>query len=116
MGLMQAFLSLTWWQMILWVAYTIYFLVRSHTIWEATTDDGITKGYKEVFIGRDKYLRLHHIVRMLLDIPPMSVGLFFPVIKKFFRYAYTSLKRRISNAAHQSTVRKVQSRIYRTLS
>ncbi|EKS8371769.1 MULTISPECIES: hypothetical protein [Bacillus cereus group] len=82
MGIMQAFLSLTWWQMILWVAYTIYFLIRSHTIWEATIDDGIAKGYKEVFIGRDKYLRLHHIVRIFLDIPPMAVGLFFPIIKK----------------------------------
>lgn len=82
MFIWEKFISLTWWQMSLWVAYTLYFIARSWRIWEETNWYGIKKGYKNVFIGEDKHFRLYHVVRTILDIPPMIVGLFFPAIKK----------------------------------
>jgi hypothetical protein len=80
----KSFIDLTWWQMTLWVLYTIYFLFRSFHIWDAVSDYGIRKGYKQVFIGCSRYLRLYHVLRMIFDIPPMIVGLTFPVFKKIF--------------------------------
>jgi hypothetical protein len=80
------FTSLTWWQMIIWVAYLIYFLGRSWKVWDACRDLGIKKGYKWVFFGSNpKVFRLYHLIRMILDIPPLAVGLLFPVIKAIFR-------------------------------
>ncbi|MEK5036265.1 hypothetical protein MKY96_32970 [Paenibacillus sp. FSL R7-0302] len=86
MFLWTALIALPWWVMTLWGAYTIYFICRAWYIWQQTTDDGLKEGYKYVFLGhKPKYLRLHHILRMIIDIPPALLGLLFPLIRAIFR-------------------------------
>ncbi|MFS0905764.1 hypothetical protein AB3N02_22210 [Priestia aryabhattai] len=83
MFLVTAFLALTWWQMGLWVVYMIYFLIRAYHIWDETSTYGIKKGYKHIIVGHnDKHYRLYHLVRTLFDLPPMAIGLLFPVLSK----------------------------------
>jgi hypothetical protein len=77
--------SLTWWQMILWIVYAIYFLLRAYDVWDEVTEYGFKKGYKHILIGQyKKDLRLYHVIRMIFDIPPMIIGITFPTFKKLF--------------------------------
>lgn len=93
LSLWTQFTSLTWWQMILWVAYLLYFLIRSHSIWVLTSEYGIRKGYKYVFFGENpKYFRLYHLVRMLFDIPPSIIGLTFPFFKAVLKFKIYEFK------------------------
>lgn len=76
--------ALPWWGTILWIAYLVYFLYRAYEIWELTDKHGIAKGYKYVFMGNGRTLRLYHLLRMIIDIPPAILGLFFPLLRKIF--------------------------------
>jgi hypothetical protein len=101
MFLWVAFVALPWWAMTLWLAYTLYFIIRACMIWKATTEDGVIKGYKYVFFGyKPKHIRLYHLLRMLFDIPPAIIGLFFPLIKAICRmkiYTFEEGKKAESN-------------------
>lgn len=80
--LWAAWTELPIWGMVLWIVYLLYFLGRSYKIWIETSNEGIAKGYKYVFFGRNpKHIRLYHVLRMVFDIPPAIVGLFFPFFK-----------------------------------
>lgn len=86
MFLWFAFIALPWWAMTLWVAYTLYFIIRACEIWQATNESGMIKGYKYVFFGyKPKHVRLYHLVRIVFDIPPAIIGLFFPFVKATLR-------------------------------
>lgn len=82
--LWTSFVALPWWAMILWCAYTIYFIIRAWNIWDETTDYGVAKGYKNVIFGYEKHIRLYHVVRIVFDIPPAIIGLLFPLLRKMF--------------------------------
>lgn len=83
--LWTSFTLLPIWAFVLWGAYFIYFVCRAYEIWHETSDEGLWKGYKNVFLGyRQRTLRLHHLIRMVFDIPPAILGLLFPVIRKIF--------------------------------
>lgn len=84
--LWTSYFSLNWWQMLLWGIYFLYFVGRSWHIWNETDDEGILKGYKNVIVGRDEYFRLYHLVRTIIDIPPLVFGLFFPVLRKMLSF------------------------------
>jgi hypothetical protein len=90
--LLASFVGLLWWQMVLWFAYAIYFICRSWQIWRETNDFGIKEGYKEVFIGTDRHFRLYHLVRTIFDIPPMILGLLFPLLRKILRMKLYTFK------------------------
>lgn len=71
-----------WWAMILWVAYLIYFLVRTYAIGYNVSHHGLVQGYKYSFLdigGNDLYLG--HIIWMVIDIPPTVVGSILPFIR-----------------------------------
>lgn len=89
--LWTTFISLTWWQMTLWVAYTLYFIVRSYAYWDKT-EDGLWKGYRSVMFGCDKHIRVYHIVRFIFDIPPATFGLFFPILRKVLAFKIYEFK------------------------
>ncbi|MEK5060885.1 MULTISPECIES: hypothetical protein [unclassified Paenibacillus] len=93
-GLYTSFVSLTWWQMILWAAYALYFIVRACHIWSETRDEGMVKGYLNVFLGRERVIRLYHVVRVILDIPPSIVGLFFPMLRATLRLKIYEMKQK----------------------
>ena len=90
--LLVAFTALTWWQMVLWVAYAIYFTCRAWHVWTEMNDYGIKKGYKYVIVGHSKDYRLYHLVRTILDIPPMLLGLVFPLLKKVLSFKLYTFK------------------------
>lgn len=91
--LVQRFIDLTWWQMLLWVAYAFYFLARAYTVWEEVTHYGFKKGYKNILVGQyKKDLRLYHIIRMIFDVPPMILGITFPTFKKIFGFKLYTFK------------------------
>lgn len=78
-------LALPWWAMILWITYLIYFVCRVSDIWNETYRYGIVKGYRIIFLGHNgRVLRLYHVLRMIIDIPPAILGLFFPLLRKIF--------------------------------
>lgn len=92
--LWSSYWNLPWWADILIFAYAIYFIVRSVMIYVATKDNGIPKGYKLIFLGRNpEYLRLYHVLRMIIDIPPLTVGIFFPFIRFVFTLKLVKLKK-----------------------
>lgn len=77
--------SLPLWATILWIIYAIYFTYRACQIWIATDEMGIVKGYGYVFLGyNQRTLRLYHLLRMIIDIPPAILGLLFPLLQKIF--------------------------------
>ncbi|MDH6674278.1 hypothetical protein M2277_004970 [Paenibacillus sp. LBL] len=79
------FTELPWWGMTLWGLYTIYFILRAWYVWSETSENGLLKGYKIVFIGEyEKTLRLYHLLRMIFDIPPAILGLVFPICRTIF--------------------------------
>lgn len=86
------FWDLTWWQMILWVIYLLYFIRRSYEIYDSTSIMGLKEGYKDVFIGNDKSFRVYHIIRTVFDIPPMLLGLFFPILNKILSFELYKFK------------------------
>jgi hypothetical protein len=87
-----AFTDLTWWQMVLWAIYVIYFVVRSWQVWDETTSNGIIKGYRSVYFGYKREIRIYHLIRMILDIPCLVVGLFFPLLRKIFAFKIYTFK------------------------
>jgi len=87
------FISLTWWQMILWFAYAIYFVVTAYAFWDYTSDSyGLRKGYRRMIFGRDKYFRLYHIAKIVFTIPPATLGLTFPFLRKVLAYRIYQFK------------------------
>jgi|GEM_PF-6305177 len=78
------FIELPWWAMLLWFVYALYFFIRAYHVWDETSDQGLVKGYRRVFFGHEKDVRLYHIIRIILDIPPALVGLFFPLLRFLF--------------------------------
>ncbi len=86
------FIDLTWWQMILWICYLFYFGVRARDFWIETREGGLIKGYRHVMFGCDKYFRVYHIFRIVFDIPPAIIGLFFPILRKVFSYKIYTFK------------------------
>lgn len=87
-----SFKSLTWWQMILWIVYTLYFIGRSYHFWDETKHK-FWKGYKNVIFGYDEYFRVYHIVRIIFDIPPAIVGLLFPALRKLLAFKIYKLNK-----------------------
>jgi hypothetical protein len=88
-----SFTSLTWWQMLLWIVYALYFIYRTYSVFDQVNDYGLRKGYRYVFLGYyNKDLRLYHIARMLFDIPPMILGLTFPFFKRVLRFKLYTFK------------------------
>jgi hypothetical protein len=91
--LLVSFTSLTWWQMILWVVYAIYFIYRTYRVFDDVNQYGLRKGYQYSFIGYYKRdLKLYHVARMLFDIPPMILGLFFPIFKRVLNFRIYTFK------------------------
>lgn len=89
----SSFRELPWWMEILVFAYAIYFIVRSIMIYKETSDEGIVKGYKNIFLGRNpEYLRLYHVLRMIIDIPPLALGIFFPLLRFIFTLKIVRLR------------------------
>jgi len=86
------FKSLAWWEMILWVAYVIYFIARAWKVWDETSTDGIKEGYKNIIVGNDKAYRLYHLVRTILDIPPLILGLLFPFLSWLLSFKLYTFK------------------------
>jgi hypothetical protein len=86
------FTDLTWWQMILWGLYTIYFLSTAQKFWEETDRYGLVKGYMNVIFGYAKVFRLYHIVLIIFNIPPAIIGLLFPLIKIILRFKLYEFK------------------------
>jgi hypothetical protein len=75
--------QIPWWLLLIYLAYAIYFISRAREFWDATTNDGLRKGYKYAIFGSyPKDIRLYHIFRIVFDIPPAIIGLFFPAIRK----------------------------------
>lgn len=91
------FTDLTWWQMILWLAYAIYFICRAYAYWvETSGDKKFWKGYKHVMFGRyEKYFRVYHIIVIIFDVPPAIVGLFFPVLRQVLTFKIYEFKKEI---------------------
>lgn len=90
--LYQSWVGLTWWQMLLWGAYFIYFLVRSWAFWDETRDNGLWRGYKRLIFSYDKYFRVYHIVKIIFDIPSAIVGLFFPILRRILTFKIYEFK------------------------
>jgi hypothetical protein len=82
--------ELAWWQLILMAGYTLYFILRAWAYWDAT-EDGLWKGFRKVLFKYDTHFRVYHIVRILFDIPPMAVGLLFPVLRNVLKWEICSL-------------------------
>jgi hypothetical protein len=54
-------------------------------IYRETSEEGLVKGSRNIFLGENpQYLRLYHILRMIADIPPLVLGIFFPLIRWIF--------------------------------
>jgi hypothetical protein len=85
------FISLTWWQMILWGSYFIYFIVRTWAFWDETRES-LWKGYKRVIFSYEKYFRVYHIIRIIFDIPPALLGLLFPILRKLLAFKIYEFK------------------------
>lgn len=83
--------AFAWWQTTLWIVYTIYFGLRSWHFWEET-ETGLWKGYRNVIFGYEKEIRVYHIFRILFDIPPAIVGLFFPILRSILRFKIYEFK------------------------
>lgn len=90
--LWTVFTDLTWWQMTLWIAYTIYFVVRSCMFWGETEDTTLWNGYKRAMFGHDKYFRVYHVVKVVFDIPPAILGLFFPILRALLSFKLYEFK------------------------
>lgn len=83
--------NLTWWQMILWVAYLLYFLIRTYGYWNET-QGGLRKGYRSMIFGNSKEIRLYHILLIIFDLPPAIIGLMFPTLRKILAFKIYEFK------------------------
>jgi hypothetical protein len=81
-GIYTKFMDLYWWQMLLCGAYFLYFVTRTCQFWDATDDAGLWKGYKKLIFRYEKAFKIYHIVRIIFDMPPAVIGIFFPFLKK----------------------------------
>lgn len=79
------FTSLSWWQVSLLVAYTLYTLVRAFWIFGS--------GLREATIGSSKDIKLYHILWAIIDIPAIILGTLFPLFKKLFGIPVIPLKK-----------------------
>jgi hypothetical protein len=92
MWLYTKFIDLAWWQMLLWVGYTIYFLIKSHDFWVETDRYGLWKGYKNVIFDNERIFKVYHIILILFTIPPAVIGLLFPLLKAILRFKIYEFK------------------------
>lgn len=102
------------WMLIAIVAYVIYGVFRTWYIFKETMDDGFFRGLYDVYLGEGKaiyktdpsnfnnrkivgyepkYLRLYHIVWMLIDIPCIALGSCLPFIRRVFTFKIAPIKR-----------------------
>jgi hypothetical protein len=80
--LWNSFFALSGWQMLLWIIYTIYFLIRMCYYYSNANDYGVVIGYRLTVFGRDTHIRLWHIIRLVFEIPMAIIGLLLPTIKR----------------------------------
>lgn len=89
----QTFVDLKAWQMILFVIYLIYFVVMTYSFYVNSMQYGIIKGYKVTIFDNDTHFRLHHIFRIIWDLPPALVGLFLPLLEEVFTFKLHEFKK-----------------------
>ena len=98
------FLISTWallktWQVFLLAIYIIYTAVKAFFYWSDFRDSrsskekfGLIKAYKRAIFGHSDYIKFYHIIKIVIDIPAVCLGYFFPVIKKIFSFKLYKFK------------------------
>lgn len=101
------------WALIVMIAYVIYGVFRTWYIFRETMSEGFFRGLFDVYLGdakaiyetdpqtfarkivgyEPKYLRLYHIIWMVIDIPCIVVGSCLPFIRRVFTFKIAPLKR-----------------------
>lgn len=88
--------SLVWWQMFLSAIYVLYTVFRSWYFYDSTTGykkKSLWQSYKEAMFGNNDAIRLYHIIVMVIDIPALIAGYFYPFIKRVFTFKIYTFKK-----------------------
>jgi len=96
--LRTTWVSLTFWQMFIWAIYIIYTAVRTWHYYDGTgyKRKGLWTSYKEAVFCNSDGIKLYHIIVMIIDIPAVIFGYFFPVIKRVFTFNLYTFKKKES--------------------
>lgn len=105
-------IGFAWWIIGIVITYTLYFVFRTWYIFRSTMEDGFFRGLFDVYLGEPKpvydfdekgrsyikgyepkYLRLYHIVWMVIDLPCIIVGSCLPFIRRVFTFRIAAIQR-----------------------
>lgn len=97
--LVSAWVLLSTWQIFLVGVYLIYSVVKAYFYWSDFKDSrdrkekfGLFKVYKKAIFGHSEYIKFYHIIKIVVDIPAVCIGYFFPIIKRIFSFKLYKFK------------------------
>jgi hypothetical protein len=81
--------------MFLSAIYVLYTVFRSWYFYDSTTGykkKSLWQSYKDAMFGNSDAIRLYHIIVMIIDIPALCAGYFYPTIKRVFTFKIYTFK------------------------
>jgi hypothetical protein len=91
--LWNSFFALSGWQMVLWLIYTLYFLIRTYAYWDNASDLGVVQGYRRTAFSHDTHIRLWHLIRIVFELPMAAIGLCLPVLSRTLSFKVYEFKK-----------------------
>lgn len=97
--LVSTWVLLKTWQVWILVIYLIYTMIKGFFYWSDFKDSrlskekfGLFKAYKKAIFGHSDCIRFYHLIKIIIDIPAVCLGYFFPIIKKIFSFKLYKFK------------------------